>query len=591
MFKKLWNYKKVNGMFIDNFNDNYSKSMKAEKIIALEDHMFISDDGQHDNLSEKGLSQYQATNQAHQILHNLYICGSNNENNKRWLEILAPSLSLYFVSKLIRMLHILRQLPSDISWKNYSTNGMLTSIAKGILSDSKSTYKALFSKRSIKDYFHINFPTTLSNNRLIHLKRDKNYESQKSQIKKNGVLLWSTNIAHEPVTCKIAELLVSDNIPSYCVVSRKIDFPFVIPQTTLRDAPWKQTLKKDLISLRIFLDYIAEYIVNHLVIEATESSKTEMVKFLRGKLEVFFVPQVADAFALAQRALDLFEPQTVFIKDIGDYQTRALAWSARRKNISVWHLQQGTITADAIEWKWDIADKHFVWGEWSRELVIALGLPEKNIYITGTPKLSPLSVSQKIKPMHTISRPRALFTLMPASPLTFGNGGALNLSECQGIMKLLFKWVKLMEGRITLQIKPRPLGDHDWFDSFRSDLPAHVEILSNDLSVSKALDNTNIVMTTHSTVAIDAITMHKPLVFLDWGYRPHPFLEAVNYGAAAIADNCDKLKYVTEKLLFNKNYSEKMIRKQMNYWNRMAKYTGEESAKKITSLLSKASIH
>jgi len=591
MFEKLWNYKKVNGILIDNFNDNYSESMKAEKIIALEDHMFISDDGQHDNLSEKGLSQQQATNQAHQILHNLYICGSNNENNKRWLEILAPSLSLYFVSKLIRMLHILRQLPSDISWKNYSTNGMLTSIAKGILPDCKSTYKALFSKRSIKDYFHKNFPTTLSNNRLIHLKRDKNFESRKSQIKKNGVLLWSTNIAHEPVTCKIAGLLVSDNIPSYCVVSRKIDFPFVIPQTTLRDAPWKQKLKKDLISLRRFLDYIAEYIINDLVIEATESSKAEMVKFLRGKLEVFFVPQAADALALAQRALDLFEPQTVFIKDIGDYQTRALAWSARRKNIPVWHLQQGTITPDAIEWKWDIADKHFVWGEWSRELVIALGLPEKNIYITGTPKLSPLSVRQEIKPMPTISRSRALFTLMPASPLTYGNGGALSLSECQGIMKLLFKWVKLMEGRMTLQIKPRPLQDHPWFDPFSLNLPDHVKILPNDLSVGDALENTDIVVTTHSTVAIDAITMCKPLLFLSWGYESHPFKEAAQFGAAEIADTSDKLKDITDKLLSDKNYHDKMIRNQINYRPRIAKYTGEESAKKITSLLSKTSIH
>ena len=69
MFEKLWNYKKVNGILIDNLNNNYSESMKAEKIVALEDYMVISDDDQYDSLSEKGI-HYESFLRAEKLYNN-----------------------------------------------------------------------------------------------------------------------------------------------------------------------------------------------------------------------------------------------------------------------------------------------------------------------------------------------------------------------------------------------------------------------------------------------------------------------------------------------------------------------------------------
>ena len=585
MFVRLKNYQNLSGILIDNLADTYSKSIKAAKIVVLEDHLIMNNGGQFYSLPEKGLSQLQATNQAHKILQNLYSSGSMKVYNNPWLEILAPQLILYFVSKLLRMLHILRQLPSDISWKIYSTNGMLASLAIGIFPDCTHSYRSIFSRRGIKDYIYYNFPEILLKNRLIHLKINKNDEFQQSQIKKNGVLFWSTNIVHETVSCEIIELLVSDNIPSYCVVSRKINSPFIISQSVFRDRLWKQQLKKTIPGLRIFLDNLAEYIVQDLVIEGMSSSKPAMVRFLRSKLEVFFVPQAAIALVEAQRTLDLMEPQAVFIKDIGDFRTRALAISARKRKIPIYHHQFGTATPDNIEWKWDIADKHLVWGEWSREVITSIGVPLQKIHITGTPNLSSPKVTQERKLRRTNIPARALFTLMPESPMTFGNGGALSLSECHGVMKMLFRWIELMEGRVILQIKPRPLRDHPWFDSFSTDLPKNVEILSHDLSVSDALNNTDLLITTHSTMAIDAITMYKPMVFIDWGYKPHPFKEAVQFGAAEIADTPKVMKKITEKLLFDINCRNNMICKQMEYRSRISKYTGEDSVRQIAEIL------
>ena len=62
-------------------------------------------------------------------------------------------------------------------------------------------------------------------------------------------------------------------------------------------------------------------------------------------------------------------------------------------------------------------------------------------------------------------------------------------------------------------------------------------------------------------------------------------MEAVQFGAAEIADTSDKLKNITEKLLSDSKYRDEMIQNQINYRSRIAKFTGEESAKRIASIL------
>jgi len=582
---ELKNSKKMQGMLFDHSEDACSRAMKAAKTVALEDHLFVSYDGECGFLPGKGLSQQQAINEGHRILHNLARAEVLKVNGNPWLEILAPQLILYFVSKLLRMLHILRQLSPDLSWQVRSANGMLTSMARGMFPDCVSTYRSFLSRRGLKDYIYYSFPRMMSHRRLIHLKRNENSEVFKSRMKKGGVLLWCTNVVHETVACQIAESLVADNIPSFCVASRSRKLSFVIPQSTLRDELWKRVMQKEIPRIRSVLDDIARSIIQDVVGKETGSSNTGMVKFLRSKLEMSFVPQAVDALALAQRALDLIEPQAVLIQDVGDFRTRAVAWSARERGIPVYHHQYGTATLEAIEWRWDIADKHLVWGDLSREVAIAHGLHPQNIHITGTPRISVSAELQERNTKPTSVTARALFTLMPESSLTFGNGGALSLSECKWVMRMLFRWVELMEGRVVLQIKPRPLGDHHWFDSFSLDLPSHVEILPNDLSVGDALKSTDIVVTTHSTVAIDAIMMYKPLVFIDWGYKPHPFADAVQHGAAFIAGSPIELKTVVDNLLLDRAVLEEMVRNQTAYRKRVLAVTGRESTERISQIL------
>ena len=62
----------MNGVLVDYHKDMHPDSMKTKYIVALEDHMFLNDLGKYVSLPEKGLSQQQATQQAHQKFRNMY---------------------------------------------------------------------------------------------------------------------------------------------------------------------------------------------------------------------------------------------------------------------------------------------------------------------------------------------------------------------------------------------------------------------------------------------------------------------------------------------------------------------------------------
>ncbi len=562
---------------------------RTSKIVALEEETYIADNAETLSLAGKVLTQPKAIMEADRVLRDLVTSGALREKRELWLEILAPSLVLYFLSKLLRIHNILSRLPSKVSWRFCSANGMITAMAQGILPEKVIRQRSLLSMGAFRDFLLRTFPRIMSWQRHMRIVSRSNSEGCQFEKKRGGVLFWATNPVHEESALNIAQLLVSDDIPALCITSRNMKMPCVLPQAALCDHTWKRKIKGVVPGLRIFLDEFAQSVIKFLAPETKAFNCMRMSRFLRGQLDRFFVPQAADALALAQRAMEAIEPEAVFIQDIGDYRTRALAWVARERNIPVFHHQQGNVFPDStIEWGWDIADRHLVWGEWSKAIVIDLGIPVHKIDITGTPRIS-------FPSKHTVAKIRAssgishvLFPLMPASSLNFGNGGATSLAGCHAIMKMLLEYVEMMDGRVVLQIKPRPLGDHPWFDSFRPALSPQVEIFPNHINIGQALEKTDIVITTHSTVGIDAVMVGKPLVVLDGGYETHPYEDLIQYGAAAKADSAAELKAITENLIFNGASREKMMQCQAAYCRRILRYAGDDSTRRIVDLLKNA---
>lgn len=576
---------KIQGFIFDTVADARLSSPKATKVIALEEYGFVDNKGIVEPLSGQGMSQLEAIIQADRMLRQFYASNAFTENKEPWFDILAPQLILYILSKLLRIIHLLRQLPQGLSWQVCSANGMIFPLMESIAPGMVKVQTRLHSKMVLKKFLIYRYHGLKNWQQKVFIGGKKHLFKNQLDGIKGCILFWCPNIAFEPAAIPIVEQMKRKNIPVLCVASNGLYSPLTISQFAFLDSDCQRYIKKSLPRLRSFLNKMAESMILELIGKDQDFTHQRMVRFLRRELELFFVPQAVNALELAQRALDIVEPRSVFIQDMGDCRTRAIAWAARMRQIPVFHHQQGTVTTASIEWTWNIVDKHFVWGDCSREIVSGLGIQSNKIEITGTPKI-PYTPPQTGTESKTPNKPmRTLFTLMPASPLAFGNGGASSLTECQAIMNMLFKWVELMEGKLVLQIKPRPLKDHEWFDVFLPILPASVEMLPGDMSVDEALKNTDMVITTHSTIAIDSIFMGKPLVVLSRGNEPHPYAEAVHFGAAKMADSFEDLKNISEKLLFHEYERNKMINCQLKYQSRILKYAGEESAERIVSYL------
>jgi len=579
------NCEKHLGIILDNASEFLQNPKRPLKSVALEDEIIVSGDDKVASLPGKELTQPCAVVQANQLVRDLEAAGDMKQSWVPWLEIMGPTLILYFVSKLLRVNHVLQRLPDEVCWRVCSTNGIVNAMARHVLPGKVRTRRLFLSKSVLKGFLSCQFPGMMSWQRILRISRQGDRRHYNTESKKRGVLLWCTNPVHEATAFEISQLLAAEGIPVSCITSRNTEWPFITPESAIRNREWKKKVKRSLPGLRIFIDEFSQSVIKSLAPKTKPLNCMRMSRFLMGQLDRFFVPQVADALALAQAAINRNEPRAVFIQDVGDFRTRAVACVARKQKIPVYHHQMGNVTSNAIEWAWDVADRHLVWGEWSKSTVVALGIPANKIDISGTPKINFPAKQPAPKTRSSSEVGHALFPLMPESSLNFGNGGATSLSGCQSIMKMLLECVKLMAGRVVLQIKPRPLGDHPWFDLFRSTLSSQVEILPAHISIGQALESTDIVITTHSTVGIDAIMLGKPLIVLSGGHEIHPFEELIQYGAAVKTDSVAELKATTENLLFNAASSVKMMQCQEACRKHILRYAGADSTQRIVDLL------
>jgi len=401
--------------------------------------------------------------------------------------------------------------------------------------------------------------------------------------KTNGALLWCQNYVSEPVAFSIQDVLRERGLYAVCVTEKPSDRRDTVDTGLIRDKHWKRLFIGFQCSLNNALKEIAHSLAYSLGQEFLQAKA--FVRLLRSELQNRFLLKAADAMALSARLLDAFQPRVVLVQDPADYHIQSLAWAARKRNIKVINHQFAMIGEVDIEFTWDCADLYLVWGEWSRDTISYLGISACKVLLAGTPRL--ISVRSEIEgfPRQSPELFRVLFPLIPDSMLGFGNGGALSLAECRSVIELLFRWIKMCHDNIILCIKPRPLGDDAWFESLKADAPAGVEILPRKYPIDQALSEIDLVITTNSTVGIDAIMMEKPLVVLDCGLIPHPFSYAVNNGAAVKVDSTEALYEVSNGLLYNGALKRKMVQDQRVFCRRILQYDGTESSERIAWVL------
>lgn len=289
----------------------------------------------------------------------------------------------------------------------------------------------------------------------------------------------------------------------------------------------------------------------------------------REELEYAFtvlMPRMAGMVALMRRTIAAVRPEVVvMLNEFGRLQ-RALVYAARLRGIPVVAMQHGVIHPDHPGYIFGpdevhpeggitpphvpIPDEMAVYGAYHKELLLDAGYPDPAVVITGHPRADRLHEAPRLYDREKILRGHGLD---PALPTVLWPTQTHGLPEEENIayrdaMRAL---VGSAERRLQVLIKLHPGEDpkatfyRDAFDlkaprgtddTQDADLVARsgtldVAVAGPDADIYGAIYATDLVVTRHSTTAMEAVALERPVVVLNLSGKPDP-VDYVEQGVA-----------------------------------------------------------
>jgi len=549
--------------------------------VALEDELISDAAGNFSPLGGQPLSQGKAILQAHRLYQEALKKIPKESEEILWWEILAPQIILYFVSKILRSQDIYARIQEKGQRKIVirSTNKIIAAFAKDHMTDRKDKIGKMERGNARKSFFKNIFSYLLASYRCLKI-----WSPSLSVFSKSNscdVLIWCQNKVHEATGFAVADVLKQKGKKAACLVNRNVKNQYAWQIDTFRNLAWLKNIFFMIPELRRVLGHMARQLLDQSYFPSKLPKTKNLEILLKETLWHWYIPQAADAWVVSGIILDHLKPSIVLIQDIADFRTRALAIQAHQRKIPVIHHQFGSSGACSIEWRWDCVDVHSVWGKWSEEIALQYGVEASKIHIAGTPRMAESDNQTNGK---LSNKKKVLFPLVPSSPLKFGNGGAITQGECKEILRILFKWAEKLSDKVELLLKPRPLSDDSWYLSVLPEAPKNIFVLPADRAITKILEDVDAVITTHSTVAIDAILAEKPLIIISLPslLSSYPFAKQ---GVAMEISSEKELTSTMERILWDPLVQQIMKERQRLCRVYLVAFQGRDSAINIAELI------
>jgi hypothetical protein len=103
-------------------------------------------------------------------------------------------------------------------------------------------------------------------------------------------------------------------------------------------------------------------------------------------LSMAYIPSLVPYLALAWHILEGHRPVIIISPDVADPRTRIFCLVARSLGIPSLEIQFGMYEKESVEWRFLVADRVAVWGESSRQALLAHDVPAGRITLTGSPR-------------------------------------------------------------------------------------------------------------------------------------------------------------------------------------------------------------
>jgi UDP-N-acetylglucosamine 2-epimerase len=246
--------------------------------------------------------------------------------------------------------------------------------------------------------------------------------------------------------------------------------------------------------------------------------ETDIFSFIAPHIVVFSVREFSEFIISTFKMLTVEKPDVVLILHANNAWCRALAYLCSVLKIKCISFQEGLLrhrdqeTQGKQSTAADYSTNLCVWSEGSKKAYIQAGIPEDKIVVTGMAHLDPF-----IEKWKSVNKQQFIYSFGfdPNRPLiTFGMP-QLGRFEGDPNMNLnaLADWASL--NMMQVCIRPHPFESSNTISQLRNGLKQHVTIqVVTAGETTDLLACSDIVLTQHSTVSVEAIAMGTPVAEL-----------------------------------------------------------------------------
>ena len=261
---------------------------------------------------------------------------------------------------------------------------------------------------------------------------------------------------------------------------------------------------------------------------------------------------------IAESIIDKYEPKIVIMTCEYCYFHRELSFVCHEKRIPVIALQHGIITPTHYGYIFDkeekgkitLPDKTCVFGQYHYDLLTKNSIYEPDqVVVTGQPRYDVLFYADKI---YSKERFFTEYKINPAHKIVLWTTQCHSLSEEENNknFKAVFKTMQNLKDT-TLIIKQHPgerEEDTKMIEEFLSKYEISAVVTPKSSDTYEQLFVCDLMITRHSTTAMEAVALNKPVVILNLSGEPD-IVEYVQDGVALGVYKEENLKLSIEKLL------------------------------------------
>ena len=272
--------------------------------------------------------------------------------------------------------------------------------------------------------------------------------------------------------------------------------------------------------------------------------------------------------------------------------------ASKKKQVPTIAIQHGVITTNSLEYTiapnekgedansklWILPTKLAVYGDYTKKVLEALLYPSDNITITGHPDYDVLFRLEK-----TIDKKEILKDLGIKSDqkriITFTTQALWSMKSREKLLRTVLEVVKKLEDVILL-IKPHPGENENWHKKIIKEMGVqNAIVLNRDCNTAKALFVCDLMITSYSTTALEAIALNKPIITLNLQNErePYPYAES---GATIGVFRSEDLSYTIENALENKNLRRKLAERRQKFLSEHVCKSDGRSSERIVNLIS-----